>query len=351
MHPVLADRRRLLAYLSAWLLLSVLLGLLLVATRLLSPLEAAATAVPQGLVYAFICLGAFWVTRAAPLEGVAVTRSLLTQLGAALLSALAWVAAGRLWALALERSELLPGIAAEQAALAPLLLATGVLLFLLSSAFYYLLAAFGASQEAGRRALQAEIASREAELRVLRAQIHPHFLFNSLNSINALVGTDPEAARRLCVRLGDFLRRSLTLGTRERIPLGEELDLAETLLAIEGARFGRRLAHVVRADGAARACAVPPLLLQPLVENAVTHGIAQRLEGGAVRLEAERHGDRLWIAIENPRDADAAARGGAGIGLQNVRRRLDALHSEGAEMRVLPGPDSFRVELRLPVDE
>ena len=141
--------------------------------------------------------------------------------------------------------------------------------------------AFGASQAAERRALQFEIASREAELRALRAQIHPHFLFNSLNSINALIAARPEEARRLCVRLGDFLRRSLTFGSREAIPLAEELDLAEQLLSIEKVRFGERLSHAIVADEAARACTVPPLLLQPLVENAVTHGIAQLLEGGA----------------------------------------------------------------------
>ena len=351
MHPVLADRRRLLAYLAVWLLLSGLLALLLAATSVLGPLEAAATALPLGIVYAFVCLSAFWVTRAAPIHAATATRSILSQFGAALLSAGAWLGAGRAWALGLERFELLPGIGAKQAALAPLLLATGVLLFLLSSAVYYLLAAFETSREAERRALQAEIASREAELRALRAQIHPHFLFNSLNSISALVTSNPEEARRLCIRLADFLRRSLAVGSRERIPLGEELALAEDLLAIERVRFGRRLAHEIRADGAVRECPVPPLLLQPLVENAVTHGIAQLLEGGAVRVEAERRGERLFLAVENPREADAPRRGGAGVGLQNVRRRLEAVYGEEAEMRVVPAAGSFRVELRLPAGE
>jgi LytS/YehU family sensor histidine kinase len=138
--------------------------------------------------------------------------------------------------------------------------------------------AVGASQAAERRALQFEISSREAELRALRAQIHPHFLFNSLNSINALIAARPEEARKLCVRLGDFLRASLTLGPREAIPLSQELALAEQLLSIEKVRFGERLSHTTRADDDARACTVPPLLLQPLVENAVTHGIAQRID-------------------------------------------------------------------------
>ena len=178
-----------------------------------------------------------------------------------------------------------------------MLLGLGFALFLLTAALNYLLMAIGASQAAERRALQFEIASREAELRALRAQIHPHFLFNSLNSINALIAAKPEEARRLCVRLGDFLRASLTVGSREAIPLSEELALAEQLLSIEKVRFGERLSHAIVADEAARACSVPPLLLQPLVENAVTHGVAQRLEGGLVRIEAERSGPELRIAL------------------------------------------------------
>ena len=118
--------------------------------------------------------------------------------------------------------------------------------------------------------------------------------------------------------------------------------------AIEKMRFGERLSHTVVADEAARACLVPPLLLQPLVENAVTHGIAQMLEGGEIRIEAERRGPELRISIWNPRDADGPGRKGTGIGLQNVRRRLLALHGDAAEVRALSEGEVFRVDLRLP---
>ena len=152
----------------------------------------------------------------------------------------------------------------------------------------------------------------------------------------------------MCVGLGEFLRRSLTVGSRESIPLAEELDLAEQLLAIEKVRFGDRLCHELKADDDARACLVPPLLLQPLVENAVTHGIAQLLDGGTIRITAERREAALVLAIENPRDPDSPGRKGAGIGLRNVQRRLAALHGNAATMKVVPQGETFRVELRLP---
>jgi two-component system sensor histidine kinase AlgZ len=348
MHPILAEWRRLWAYLAAWALLGVLLAALLVVAAPFRWLEAMAFAVPLTVLYGFVGLGSFWVCRAVPLELSGLGRALGTQLAAALLSALLWVATGYAWALLLDRHGPFPGLAVRQAEAAPLLLGLGVVLFLLAAALHYILTALEAHQEAVRRALELEIASREAELRTLRAQIHPHFLFNSLNSINALIATRPEEARRLCVRLGDFLRRSLSVGSRERIPLGEELDLAEQLLSIERVRFGDRLVPEISADDAAREVLVPPLVLQPLVENAVTHGIAQMLDGGTIRLEAYRRGDQLRIVVENPRDPDSADRRGTGIGLQNVRRRLAALYGADADLGVFAEREAFRVELRLP---
>jgi sensor histidine kinase YesM len=347
-HPLLADWRRFGAYLVAWAVVGSLVAAQLVLAAPFGWVEALAFALPLSLLFGFVGLGTFWVCQAAPLQLSRVFRSLGTQLVAALVSAALWLAAARGWAAALERLDVFPGLVAKQLEVAPLLLGLGVALFLLTAALHYLLMAIGSSQQAERRALEFEIASREAELRALRAQIHPHFLFNSLNSINALIAARPEEARQLCVRLADFLRRSLTVGSRERIPLAEELDLAEQLLGIEKVRFGERLSHAVVADDAARACSVPPLLLQPLVENAVTHGIAQMLEGGQIRIEAERRGPELRISIRNPRDTDAPGRKGTGIGLQNVKRRLLALHGDAAEVRAIPDGEVFRVELRLP---
>jgi hypothetical protein len=347
MHPILAEWSRLGAYLAAWTLLGLLLAALLVLAAPFGWVEAAVFAVPLAVLFGFIGLASFWVCQAAPLH-LGLARAFGTQLLAAVVSGSLWLAAGRGFAFALDRAGVFPGLVTKQSDAAPLLLGLGVALYLLAAALHYMIVAFEASRGAERRALEFEIASREAELRALRAQIHPHFLFNSLNSINALIAARPEEARQLSVRLAEFLRRSLTVGSREAIPLAEELDLAEQLLSIEKVRFGDRLSRVVVADDAARACPVPPLVLQPLVENAVTHGIAQMLDGGEIRIEAERRGPELRVAVVNPRDPESHGRRGAGIGLQNVKRRLFALHGDAAEVRVVPGDSSFRVELRLP---
>jgi two-component system, LytTR family, sensor histidine kinase AlgZ len=124
---------------------------------------------------------------------------------------------------------------------APLLFGMGVLLYLLSAGMHYAMASVEESKEALNREMQALVAARDAELKALKAQINPHFLFNSLNSISALAGIDAARAREMCVRLSDFLRSSLRVGERECVPLSEELSLAHNYLGVEQVRFGGRL--------------------------------------------------------------------------------------------------------------
>jgi LytS/YehU family sensor histidine kinase len=351
-HPVLAGRRPLAAYLAAWLPAAALLAAVLALSGSVSWTEAALLAAPLALLYSFVGLGAFWVCQAAPLRLGGIPRVLATQLTAAAISAAAWTLAARTLATLYERSGLALAfderLAQRTAGAAPLVFGMGVLLFLLAAALHYLLAAFEASRQAETEALHLTVHSREAELRALRAQLHPHFFFNSLNSISALVGTRPEEARRVCQLLAELLRKSLAAGNRESVTLAEEVALARSYLSVEQVRFGERLGVETRIEAAAEDWKVPSLLLQPLVENAITHGVSARLEGGTVTIEAKVEDGRLLLVVENPRDPDSPSREGTGLGLENVRRRLAAVYGREAGFRVAPGADRFRVELRLP---
>ena len=192
--------------------------------------------------------------------------------------------------------------------------------------------------------------AREAELKALKAQIHPHFLFNSLNSISALTTSNPASAREMCILLAEFFRTSLALGEKASVSLEEEMTVARTYLAIERLRFGSRLSVEESVDEAGRQCRLPPLLLQPLVENAIRHGIATRAEGGVLRLEARTDGMRLRLLVENPFDPEAPVRPGVGLGLENVRRRLLARYGEDALMDAERSRDRFRVTLFVPAE-
>jgi LytS/YehU family sensor histidine kinase len=153
----------------------------------------------------------------------------------------------------------------------------------------------------------------------------------------------------MCQLLAEFLRDSLTLGQESRIPLVREVALAEQYLRIEQVRFGSRLTVSLHVSPESAATPVPPLLLQPLVENAVRHGIATRLDGGRVEVSAHRVGSLTNVSVANPRDTDAARRG-LGFGLDIVRRRLAAAWGERATMAIEAAPESYRVSLSLPVD-
>lgn len=351
MPPVLGERPRLLVHLAAWLLIGVIVTSLLHPLLNLPWLAAAAFAVPLSLAAAPASLSGFYLSRALPLTPATALRVAGTVMSAALVTAGVWAALGHLWWLALNRSgaAVLSLGPPQPAALAPLLVTVGAMGYIVSMAMHYVFRAYERAAAGERRVLRSEIAAREAELRALRAQIDPHFLFNSLNAISGLVGVDPEGARAMSQRLGDFLRDSLTLGGSGRIPLHREVALVRQYLEIEQVRFGSRLLVASSVSADVGAAIVPALLLQPLVENAVRHGIATCVEGGTVTVIAERAGDSVVIVIENPRDPEARSRRGTGLGLDIVRRRLRAAFGDEASMTVEAGEHSHRVVVTVPL--
>jgi two-component system, LytTR family, sensor histidine kinase AlgZ len=350
MHPILERGARLGSYLALWVLIGGLLASLLVAQARFTWPQAALIALPLAAGYGFVCLSAWYVSRATPLGAGAILRIAVTSLTAAVISAAGWLGLARAWTSLLARHGWLPA-PEHMPSIHALVFGLGVLLYLLSLALSYLVAAFEQSRDAERRALQGQVLSRDAELRLLRAQIDPHFLFNSLHSISALTAADPPAARKMCVLLADFLRESLALGRADMIPLRRELDLVERFLAVERVRYGERLSSRTHAGEHTLECLVPALLLQPLVENAVTHGVAHVLAGGTIEVTAGRTGERLTIAVENPCDRDRPRRTGTGVGLANVRARLSALYGDAARVFAAEEQDKWRVELSLPAVE
>jgi LytS/YehU family sensor histidine kinase len=230
----------------------------------------------------------------------------------------------------------------------PLILATAVLLFWLAGMFHYLLIAFERSRQAETRELGLKIFARDAELKALRAQINPHFLFNSLNSISALITADPAGARRMCLLLAEFFRSSVRLGAMDRVSLDEEIATVRQYIEIEKVRFGARLVAEISIDSLCGKCQVPPLILQPLVENSVRHGINSLVDGGVCRILATCAAGYLSLSVDNPVDVEAPKGSGGGVGLTNVKQRLRAIFGNEAQTHVAQAAGHFRVEIRLP---
>jgi two-component system, LytTR family, sensor histidine kinase AlgZ len=350
MHPLLTPISRFGLYLLAWVPLAGILIYLMAVPGRLGWRDSAALIIPLCLLYQFVCLSAWYSCKAAPIQQTTSQRLWLTHLAAAAILSFLWVLLAKLLAYGLSPMPSFQGLDRRFASQVPVLFGAGFLLYLLSVASHYVILAIEDSNKAEARIHETSLLARDAELKALKAQVNPHFLFNSLNSISALTSVDPAKAREMCILLAEFLRMTLGLGEKASVPLSEELSLLHRYLAIEKVRFGARLLMEEDLQQVSTSIHLPPLLLQPLVENAITHGIANLPDGGMVRLSAQSHHGRVSLAIENTFDSESTPMRKGGLGLKNVHARLEARYGDEANMRISSANGKFRVELSFPAD-
>jgi two-component system sensor histidine kinase AlgZ len=335
---------------TAGVLFAVLLAVILVASWGMKWQAAVTMALPMALLAQALAGAARYTCASNPLGRKESWRIAVTHLAAGVVLAFLWVGAGRVVAEWMDSGLGMSGTYKQYLTLQTHLYVVGLSYYLLGVAFHYMLFAQKASQEAQERLLESSVRAREAELMALKAQINPHFLYNSLNSISALTSIDPARAREMCVALADFLRLTLGMGDKALIPLRDELTLLDKYCAIEKVRFGERLNLQENVSEETKACLLPPLLLQPLFENAVVHGIAQMPEGGWVRLQAECNGGTLLVTVENSWDPEAGSSRRNGVGLKNVQRRLEARYGREGQLQASSEENVFRVRLQFPAE-
>jgi sensor histidine kinase YesM len=203
------------------------------------------------------------------------------------------------------------------------------------------------------RLKERELAAANAELQALRAQLNPHFLFNTLHSLTQLAREDPIATQDALERFGDLMRYVLNAGrdASADVPLEDELGFVRNYLALEQLRLGNRLRVIEDIDPEALDLAVPPLLLQPLVENAVRHGVAPRRDGGTIRLSAHARDTRLTIEVSDDGNGaePGAWRNATGLGLKAVSRQLKARFTEASDLEITTAVEAgFSVRLGIP---
>ena len=201
-------------------------------------------------------------------------------------------------------------------------------------------------QNQWRRNVQAE---SEARLQALQSRIRPHFLFNSMNTIASLIPAEPQQAENAVENLADLFRASLS-DARDLIPLSEELELCHRYLDIEALRLGERLQQKWDIDSLPRDALLPPLLIQPLLENAIYHGIEPLTDGGAIEIDGQLQNKKIVLTIRNPLDQESAqqiARGNQ-LAQDNIRERLSALHGKQGDLQIETGPHHYQVTISFP---
>lgn len=207
-------------------------------------------------------------------------------------------------------------------------------------------------QENRQRKNDTEKLSRDAELYKLRQQLQPHFLFNSLNSISALIGSDPSLARNMIHQLSDFLRTTLRKEEEQWVKMEEELQSLELYLEIEKVRFGHRLSTSIIKDESSLQMLIPPLLLQPVVENAIKFGLYDTTDPVTIKISVVNENDTLQVVVQNPFDPETSSpRHGTGFGLNSVKRRLYLLFARTDLVETSAREREFTTTIKIPRHE
>lgn len=353
MHPALSSLRALAWYFGAWSLAGGGLAWVLVDTGWANWSNALWFALPVSASFGFVAPSAYYICRALP----AAQRQLVMSL--AMYGVSSAVAGTVSWTMAMVWNQFCLTWGYEGAGMAvPAALRTALwvgsaALFVVTLLLHDIMIAMDQIRQAQHRELQLEALARDAELQLLRAQVNPHFLFNSLNSISALTSMDPAGARSMTIALAQYFRQTLALTEQSTVALAQEFAHCQCFLDIEMQRFGAKLQADLHMDEAATIALVPPMVLQPLVENAVKHGIANSTAGGMVQMHAVVQGGWLHITVRNPIGAPERQRkAGLGLGLRTTEQRLHVLYGERARIAhntaKLDDSECFVVELTLP---
>jgi len=347
-HPVLGNRVRLIVWWLVWLFLALGQALLfyLAFGRFVN--ISIIDSIVSLLLYSGICLS-LWYPFSFINKTGSKTLSVVTNIaGTGAICVTLWVLITKL-----IMTQAFPEQSDYQefwTATFPYRIGTGVFIYGLTILTYYLFVSLSNLAEKNAKEAKLETLVRETELKMLRSQINPHFLFNSLNSISSLTVTDPEKARTMVIRLSDFMRYALSRKDEQPVTLQSELDNLRLYLDIEKVRFGDRLFIEENIDPGCLAVKIPVMLLQPLYENAIKHGVYESIEKVTIKTLVEISDGFIEITIANNFDPQGTSARGTGTGLINVSRRLELLYGNKAILKTEKQNSIFTVRIFIPAD-
>jgi sensor histidine kinase YesM len=345
-HP-LVQSRNLHIYFALWLVIAILHGFVLWFSGGLNWQSALLDALVFNITYSAIALSIWYSCKYISFERSGLAKFFIGHALEALLSALLWLALGYAMLMRFLAVDNLHTTFLEDSFIWRLLI--GVLYYYISAAFYYVFIYSVNLNKQLLRESELKTLVKEAELKSLKFQINPHFIFNSLNSINALTMSDPAKAGEMTIKLADFLRYTLSKNERQITTLQEELDAGRLYLDIEKVRFGDRFDYHETVSPACQQAKVPSMLLQPLFENAIKHGVYESLNPVRIHCTCQPNRRFIEIAVVNGFDAESQGRKGEGIGLANIQHRLEMLYNEKGLLQVDRQENRFSVRILIPI--
>ncbi len=345
-HPITGRKRTLLIYSFVWLVISALQGFLYWYFLSFSLSVVIIDSLVSSLLFGFLGLLPWYPTRYIPFQRQSPLYSILAHIVAGLIIITIWVLVnmGLLDAIFNDQSEYIQFLGDSLVWRAIL----GGLVYLVLVLIYYLVANNQKLQERTQQEERLKNLVRDSELNLLKSQINPHFLFNSLNSIASLTMSNPDEARDMIIRLSDLLRYSLKHRENEYVPLKEELGRMKDYLAIEKIRFGDKLQYVFHVNGECEEFPVPTMIFQPLFENAIRHSVYESIETITIRFKCIPENDYMKTVISNDYDPRIPTKKGTGLGLQNVSQRIELAYQEMGLVRWKGDGGVFTVSILFP---
>ena len=345
-HPITGNRRSILIYSLVWLVVAATQGVLYFYVIDFPMPVVISDPLLSSFLFGFMGLLAWYPTRYIPFQRQSPLYSIMAHVVAGIVVMGSWV---------LLSVAILNAIFSQQEAYIDFLNQTiawramlGGLIYLVLVLIYYLVSNSQKLQERAQQEERLKGLVRDAELNMLKSQINPHFLFNSLNSISSLTMSNPDEAREMIIRLSDFLRYSLKHRENEYVPLKEELGRMKDYLAIEKIRFGEKLHYEFEIKGACEDFPVPTMIFQPLFENAIRHSVYESVDPITIRFSCESDEGHMKTVISNDYDPSVPSRKGTGVGLQNVRQRIDLAYKEKGSVQWSGKDGIFTVTILFP---
>jgi two-component system, LytTR family, sensor kinase len=345
-HPVFKSSNGRLIFIAVWIALMVVQTVILSLFYSLPIFIALTDSILWNLLFAFLSLGLWFWVRITDIETAKPLSIAINHFGAAAFSIIAIVSLhkfvlGQIFPLEANYLQFM------EASL-PGRMITGVLLYILISLTFYLFFYIHNFREKVSREAELKALIKDAELNWLKLQVNPHFLFNSLNSINALAISAPEKAQEMITRLSELLRYSLKQTPDSLVPLQDEVDNCIKYLEIEKVRFGKRLIYTIDANSDFMSAKVPSMILQPLFENAIKHSVAQSAEVSYVKAYVTKENLGIKISVCNTLTPNPPSTSGTKVGLENIKRRLSLFFGMNNLLTVVKTENDFCVSILIP---
>jgi two-component system, LytTR family, sensor kinase len=348
-NPILKNIRNFSLYLLFWVILVLLYFLFLVTGESIE----ISIAITDSLIFNFILSGlglSFWYSaKYISFENNKISRIVLSHALGGVITSVIWLSLGYFII-----TSMFPSSSTFKSFFYSTLVwrfLIGFLFYFLITTFYYVIIYYTGFQERIIREAELKNLIAQAELRSLKFQINPHFIFNSLNSMSALTTIDPDKARSMILKLADFLRYTLANNEKQKNKLKEELHNINLYLEIEKIRFEDKFDFVEDVESGCLESYVPNMILQPLIENAIKHAVYESIEKVILKLECKKVNEFMNISLENNFESGNSKPKGAGIGIKNISDRLELLYGRKNLLKVKKDNKIFRVDLYIPASE